>query len=117
MIDNIYKILHNKFDIITHKNNFINYLEIVILEDGTIEYAIPSHQEKLINICLNKYNISRFELESVCPPEYYGDYINWLCKMSKAICVWNDFYKGDLNNNQKYALSLLKRSGLYTGKI
>ena len=38
------------FDYKTHKENFFYYLEVVILEDGKIVYAVPSHQEKLIEL-------------------------------------------------------------------
>ena len=36
------------FDLEKHKQTYVQYLEVVILEDGTVEYAVPSHQEKLI---------------------------------------------------------------------
>ena len=36
------------FDLEQHKQTYVQYLEVVILEDGTVEYAVPSHQEKLI---------------------------------------------------------------------
>lgn len=36
-------ILYQPFDIEVHKENFINKLEIVILEDGSAVYAVPSH--------------------------------------------------------------------------
>ena len=42
--------LYCPFDIEKHKKTFINYLEVVILEDGTIEYAVPSHQEKQFSL-------------------------------------------------------------------
>ena len=51
------EILHSPFDMKTHKENFINYLEVVILENGTIEYAIPSHIKKLEEICCKKLGI------------------------------------------------------------
>ena len=38
------------FDLEKHKQTYVQYLEVVILEDGTVEYAVPSHQEKLIEI-------------------------------------------------------------------
>lgn len=112
-----YEILHSNFNIMTHKSNFTNYLEVVILENGTVKYAVPSHQEKVINICLNKLNIDRKTLEDMCPQEYHGNYMYWLCLTSKTICVWNDCYIGKLNDKQRGTLFLLKRSGLYKGKI
>ena len=38
------------FDYKTHRENFTNYLEVIIFKDGHIEYAVPSHQMKLIEI-------------------------------------------------------------------
>ena len=42
--------LHSPFDLQQHKNTFINYLEVVIRPSGLVEYAVPSHQEKLLRI-------------------------------------------------------------------
>ena len=70
------QILHSPFNIETHKKTFINYLEVVILENGIIEYAIPSHQEKLISICCKQLNIDRNELAKMCPQEYYFHYLS-----------------------------------------
>lgn len=30
------------FDLEKHKQTYVQYLEVVILEDGTVEYAVPS---------------------------------------------------------------------------
>ncbi|GAB6761703.1 hypothetical protein [Bacillus cereus] len=38
--------LRGPFDIETHKKCFVDYLEVVIDEEGTVMYATPSHQEK-----------------------------------------------------------------------
>ena len=48
------KVLHSPFDVKVHKATFVNYLEVVILEDGTVEYAVPSHQEKMIRLGCEK---------------------------------------------------------------
>ncbi|MBR5297029.1 MAG: hypothetical protein IKU29_04065 [Parabacteroides sp.] len=44
------KVLHSPFDIETHKNTFVSYLEVVISPEGTVEYAVPSHTDKLVEI-------------------------------------------------------------------
>ena len=41
--------IYSKFDLEKHKQTFINYFEAFILPDGTIEYAIPSHNEYIYN--------------------------------------------------------------------
>lgn len=83
--------LHSEFDIEKHKQTFINYLEVVIFPDGHIEYAVPSHQEKLIEVCQNILDISRDELAKRCPPEYYFDFIVWLCNVSHCVSVWDTY--------------------------
>ena len=83
--------LHSAFDIKQHKAHYINYLEVVIFPDGHIEYAIPSHQEKLMQICQDKLGVSRYGLEHMCPREYYGDFMTWLCNISGCVSVWNNY--------------------------
>ena len=111
--------LYSKFDIYQHKKHFVDYLEVIIFPDGHIEYAIPSHQEKLINICMEKLHITRQQLFDLCPPEYYADFIIWLCTISECVSVWNDFIqKSDtikLTSKQIETLTLLKNNRLYYG--
>lgn len=45
-----YSCTKDKFDLKKHKETYINYFETVILENGNIEYAIPSHQKYLIEL-------------------------------------------------------------------
>lgn len=123
------EILHSPFDFKTHKDNFINYLEVVILEDGTIEYAVPSHYKKLEQICCKKlslkydnlYNESEELLDYYkskhrsCISYYYWN--DWLLEISKAIMVWNDRYEGVANEKQLQRLKELKDYGLYFGEV
>lgn len=44
------EVLHSPFDIETHKQTFVSYLEVVISPEGTVEYAVPSHSDKLVEI-------------------------------------------------------------------
>ena len=80
--------IYRPFDAEKHKAKYSNYLEVLILEDGTVVYAIPSHQEKAIALACEKHGLSRDELVAMCPREYYLDYMVWLLKMSGAIAVW-----------------------------
>lgn len=107
----------SKFDIKQHKEHYVNYFEAVILEDGTVEYAHPSHQEKLANLACNKLNISRPELVAMCPPDYYFDFITWLCQQANAIAVWVDRYEGIANKRQITKLKQLKIEGIYLGSL
>jgi len=110
-------VLHSPFDIDTHKNTFMNYLEVLILADGTISYAVPSHTEKMIQIACDKYEITRNELYDRCPKEYYFDVQTWLCLETGAIAVWNGFVVGQANDDQKESLHKLRDAGLYHGDI
>lgn len=107
-----FTVLNSPFDIDIHKATFINYLEVVILEDGTIEYAVPSHQEKLIKIACKRLNVTRAELNRMCPRNYWADFITWLCDQSHAIAVWNTFYQGSPNELQMESLYKLQEADL-----
>lgn len=108
--------LHCPFDIEQHKKTYINYLEVVIFPDGHIEYAVPSHQEKLIAICMKELGVSRYELERMCPKEYYFDFQVWLCNMCGCVSVWDRYIvKSDttpLTKEQEDTIKLLKKEGL-----
>lgn len=63
-------------------------------------------------------NVTREELNAMCPQEYYYDFITWLCKMSGACAVWERFIQADkLTEGQIKALQALKDNGLYLGEI
>lgn len=111
------KILRGKFDIETHKEAFVHYLEVVIREDGTVEYAVPSHQEKLIGIAMKKLGVTRQELYDMCPPEYMFDVCAWLCKITGCVSVWSEFYIGEPNDVQRWVLQTLKWHKLYEGVL
>ena len=84
------EVLHSAFDIETHKKTFVNYLEVVITPDGTIEYAVPSHQEKLIRIATEKLSVSRQELYDMCPIEYMlfsEEFIRYLLRFCGILFV------------------------------
>lgn len=110
--------LYSGFNIEQHKKTFIHYLEVVIDESGKIMYAVPSHQEKLISLAREKLNVTREELNTMCPQEYYCDFMIWLCKMSGACAVWENFIRcGKLTEQQIRALQMLGNEGLYLGEI
>lgn len=115
--DNVYG-LFSDFDIEQHKATFVHYLEVLIKEDGTVIYAVPSHQEKAIALACEKLGVSRTELNDMCPREYYCDFMNWLLKISGAIAVWEDFcIAPKVSKKQIGTLKRLKMHGLYKGAI
>lgn len=107
------EILSKPFDMEIHKKYFHNYLEVIIDEHGTVHYAVPSHQEWLINNACEKSSITREELYDRCPPEYYFDVIGWLTKITECIAVWNNYYKGKPNDQQCNKLKQLESNGLF----
>lgn len=108
--------LNSDFDIELHKENFTNYLEVIILPSGKIEYAVPSHQEKLIHLGMAIFKEDRPKFENRCPSEYWGNYMTWLCKVTECVAVWNDGYVGTPNRFQKLAINRLVREGLIQWK-
>ena len=109
-----YQVLLKPFDIQTHKATFTRYLEVIIDETGTVHYAVPSHQEWLIKKACEIRHCSREELNNQVPPEYYCDFVNWLCQITGCISVWNDFYEGTPNEAQRSKLDELEENGLFT---
>lgn len=114
--------VHSPFDIKNHQETFINYLEVLILEDGTVVYAVPSHQRKALELACKKLNKTKQEIEDMCPREYYCDYLTWLLGITKSVSVWGNcaehfiVYK-TINKKQIATLKRLKKHGLYKGNI
>ena len=108
MIRDPQDVLHGPFDPVVHKETFVNYLEVVILTSGTVEYAVPSHQGKMEAMC-REMGVDPVE---DCPRERYGDYMGWLMEPTGAIPVWSDRYLGDPNARQRQSLLKLASDGL-----
>ena len=106
--------LYSEFDIQKHQETFKDYLEIIILPTGRIEYAVPSHQEKLIAIAMEKYHCSREKILTMCPPDMYSDFLTWLQHITGCIAVWTEFHTGKPNRFQRIALQKLQKAGLFT---
>lgn len=116
--DDTRKVMSEPFKIQTHQRTFTNYLEVLLDEDGNVHYAVPSHQEWLIQKACIKLNVEdRESLMGLVPREYYFDMIGWLTKVTDCIAVWDTEYIGKLNRKQKSQLELLQLSDLYKGEI
>lgn len=113
--------LYSQFDIEQHSEHYPHYLEVIMYQDGTVEYAVPSHQEKLIQIACDMLDVSRTKLFDMCPQEYYCDVITWLCNITGCISVWTNFYmksdKNDLSVAQEEMLRKLQRADVYEGEL
>ena len=113
-VDLQYEVLHKPFNVDVHKKTFINYLEVIIKPDGTIEYAVPSHMMKLTEI----YGKSSTEMfDDYYMTDMMIDPVTWICRQTGCISVWNDGYTGTANAAQKRALLMLKNNGVYGGRI
>ena len=102
------EVLHSPFDIKPHKETFINYLEVIINEDGSIEYAVPSHIEKVYQKYMDKYKVSRqYIYENFAFPYDVATKL-------KIIMVWSDRIECDFNpsKEQLETLLFLKQQGV-----
>ena len=70
-------------------NHYKNYCEAIIYEDGMIEYAIPSHSEKLMAITLSKTGMTREQLLKLIP--LHASPVHWLTEYNNTATVWFDF--------------------------
>lgn len=119
--DNARLVLHSPFDIKVHKLTFINYLEVVISPEGVVEYAVPSHSEKLLQVYMEKNavldrGVALNNLSKLCG---LFSYIEALSKVTGYISVWNNNYVTGCKPTQKQlnTLKTLKLNGLYHGRI
>lgn len=113
-------VLHSPFDINVHKLTFINYLEVVISPEGVVEYAVPSHSEKLLQVYMEKNavldrGVALNNLSKLCG---LFSYIEALSKVTGYISVWNDGYITGCKPTQQQLnkLKTLKLNGLYHGR-
>lgn len=82
------------FSIDRHKKTFVNYMEAIIDSDGVVEYAVPSHERKLISIILKQNPdmcMKDVEDEAVKQIAVEG-WCEWLMRKSKCICVYTRGY-------------------------
>ena len=103
-----YDVLHAPFDFKTHNETFVNYCEVVIDEDGTIIYGVPSHTE-----CLKRMYTERFggNPDDDCPKEFYGDYLGWLADKLNACVVYTRMFGRFYNDKQLRQLRKLQQHG------
>lgn len=110
--------LHSDFNIQLHKETFINYLEVLILADGTIVYAIPSHQLKGEEIAAKRLGLSISEFRDTCPSDAMFDYLPWIASQANCVFVWNsNIVYSQINKRQFSSLRILKLNGLYKGPL
>ena len=76
-----------KCDEFIQQHNHICYCEAIIYPNGDIEYAVPSHQKKLINIYQKVYGFSSEE-EAWNSISVYEYSLPWICNKVKCVSVW-----------------------------
>lgn len=116
------EVLHSPFDIETHKQTFVSYLEVVISPEGTIEYAVPSHTDKLVEIFAKQKSIKTFDeakryVFDTAMNNGYCSSIDFLTGVTGYISVWFNGYVAE-DPPTKAQLDKLKElfdNGVYAG--
>ena len=106
--------MYSEFNLEKHLETFVDYFEAIILPDGKIEYAIPSHQEKLIALAMKKRDMSREEYLNSVPEEYYANFLYYLLLDTGCISVWSCGYAAaeNITEKQKEVLKVLILIGI-----
>ena len=104
----------NEFIEMTKQNpdEWINYLEIIILNNGMIELARPSHLEKVIEIYCKKMNTTKKDFEENFP--FYLSPLEFICEKYHIIAVWYNkvIMPKKINRFQKITLKKLQDASL-----
>lgn len=81
--------LHSKFDIDDHKRHFNDFIDLIVLPDGSAKYAIPDPISSMQKHLLQTTGMSESELLelSPCNPE---SYFNWLLNRTECVVVYKD---------------------------
>jgi hypothetical protein len=85
------------------QHNTPYYCEILVLPNGDIEKAVPSHTEALIKL----HELSRDSLYKKIPPS--ASPLHWLIKDLHIVSVWNEFclFNIPITKEQRTTLELL----------
>jgi hypothetical protein len=100
----------------------VSYLEVVISPEGTVEYAVPSHTDKLIEILAKQKGIKTFDeakeyVFDTAMNNGYCSSIDFLTGVTGYISVWfNGYVAGDPPTKaQLDKLKELFDNGVYAG--
>ena len=96
-----------------HNAHHVYYCEIIIHPNGDAEYCIPSHQEKLLQVC--KMTKEEFGKRIFSCDEIMIE----LCNESKCIAVWYNLYvnPNKITKEQYESLKLLKDKGCISSNL
>ena len=118
------EVLHSPFDIETHKQTFVSYLEVVISPEGVVEYATPSHTDKLVEVFSKQKGFDdilkakKYIIDTTINNGMIST-IDYLTGVTGYISVWfNGYVAGDPPTKaQLDKLKELFKNGVYTGPI
>lgn len=101
-----------------HKDQYRNYLEIIISPLGKVYLATPCHQEALVIIgaLINKVSVKEYK-QSI--PKYCSP-IHWVVSKEKYISVWYDHIiipENKITRFQRRVLQILQREGFLSKTI
>ena len=99
-------------------HSYIDYCEVTIAPNGSVSYSVPSHQEMLINLTCNRYDLSRNELWDIVP--VYVNVMEYLIYFSGGyIPCWSCGYYAStlISQKQKESLQALINAGLVKNVI
>lgn len=108
-------ILNGPFDVETHKQHFVHYLEICIDPAGVPHYAVPSHTRWLLNRFMEREGLET-DLEAWERIPAF-DCLEWLCSQLGCIAVWEYRACGEPNEKQLLTLRELRDAGLFRGDM
>lgn len=96
-----------------HNKKYTNYCEAIILPNGSITYAIPSHQIRLKELkgvpyrpLSNKRTKKEIDLWKEIPFE--ADVCSWLCEDLNTISVWYNWCVTPINYTQSSLTILIE---------
>lgn len=84
------EVLHSDFDLQTHVKTFVYYCEVIMWPDGKVEYAIPSHVEKLIAVYADKKGMTVSETKDMLRKETCYPYYRRIMDELSIMFVWYD---------------------------
>ena len=118
--------VYSPFDLQQHKDTFVNYLEVVVHPSGLVEYAVPSHQDKLLYVWALGMELitteddwfevrySRWFMETLAEKFSLVDYNEQLQNATGCVSVWSRYISmpDSITQEQKDTLTTLVREGI-----
>lgn len=97
----------------SHNKQYTNYCEAIILPNGSITYAIPSHQIRLRELKGVPYNPlsnkrSKEEIALLKEIPFEADVCEWLCEDLKTISVWYNWCVIPINYTESSLTTLIE---------